>query len=148
MAITSGISSKGGKKLEAVLKKAEQRGVSKVKVGFLGGRYPDGTPDAVVAAANEYGLGGLPERPYFRQAIAELEQELPKQLRGIINPETMEISAGDAARIGAYAAGVLRDRIDALKDPENAASTIELKGSDNPLVDTGHLGDAVSWEAE
>ena len=148
MPITTSISSKGGAKLKAVLDKAEQSRGKRVKVGFMGGKYADGTPDAVVAAANEYGLGGLPERPYFRQAIAELEKELPKQLRGIINPETMEISAGDAARIGAYAAGVLRDRIDTLKDPENAASTIELKGSDNPLVDTGHLGDAVSWEVE
>ena len=47
----------------------------------MGGKYPDGTPDAVVAAANEYGLGGLPERPFFRQSDCRImQQELPRVL--------------------------------------------------------------------
>ena len=71
---------------------------------------------------------------------------MPKQLRGIVNPETMEISAANAARIGRFAVEMIQSRIKDLKDPENAESTLIVKRGDNPLVDTGELHDAVDYE--
>ena len=95
MAFTTSVKTKGGKKIKAIMAKAEQNRGKKIKVGFFSASaYPDGTKTALVAAAQEFGLAGLPERPFFRQAIAIIGKELPRQLRGIINPETMEISAG------------------------------------------------------
>ena len=149
MAFTTSVKTKGGKKIKAIMAKAEQNRGKKIKVGFFSASaYPDGTKTALVAAAQEFGLAGLPERPFFRQAIAIIEKELPRQLRGIINPETMEISAGDAARIGRFAVDTIQARINDLTDPKNAETTILRKGSDNPLVDTGELHDAVDYEAE
>ena len=67
MPIKTGISTKGGDKLKAILAKAEQNRASKAKVGFMGGKYPDGTSLAAVAAAQNYGVPeqGIPERPFF-----------------------------------------------------------------------------------
>ena len=153
MAFTSSVQIKGGAKMRAVLDRAEKAKSARkkqIKVGFFSdAEYPDGTKVAAVAAINEYGLGDNPERPFFRQSIAELEKGLPKELRGIIDPQTMTVSAADADRIGSFAVSIIRGRIQDLKDPPNAASTVILKrGKSNPLVDTGEMRDAVGWEAE
>ena len=153
MAITSGIRTSGGKRLEAVLKKAEAARKTKVKVGFFADKKYDDknqTPVAVVAAIQEFGLGGggIPERPFFRQSIAQLEDELPKKLAGVIDPETMTVDAVAAARIGAYAVEVVKDRISDLQDPPNAESTILQKGSDSPLQETNKMLNSVDYETE
>ena len=154
MAFTTGVQIKGGKKLEAVLKKAEKnKGKRKkeIKVGFFpSAKYDDkdATPVAVVAAISEFGRGHVPERPFFRRSIAELEDGLPKQLRGILDPETMTVSAADAAKIGAYAVGIIQDQIRAMQDPPNAPATIKRKGSDSPLQDTDKMLDSVDYEVE
>ena len=64
--------------------KAVIPGKPTIEVGWFGTRYPPTyqghkwrkpgakqkrTPVATVAAAHEFGLGNLPERPFFRQAI-------------------------------------------------------------------------------
>ena len=147
MAFTTSVSSKGGDKLKAALKKAEEARRSKVKVGFFSSaRYEDGQPVAEVAAIQEFGGGNVPERPFFRQAIAIMEDELPGKLAKIINPETMDVSAADAAKIGEYAAGVVRDRIRDFQDPGNAESTILAKGKDDPLVRSGKMMNSVDYE--
>ena len=145
MAFSTGLTTKGGKKLEATLAKAEQARRKSVKAGFFSSaEYDDGTKVATVAAIQEFGLAGNPERPFFRQAIAELERTLPRQLRGLVNPETMDVDAATAARIGEFAVQTIRDRIVALRDPANAETTI--KRGDNPLVDSGQMLAATDYE--
>ena len=53
-----------------------------------------------------------------------------------------------ANQVGAYAAGEVQERITDLREPPNAPRTIEAKGSDNPLIDTGFMQRSVSWEVE
>ena len=61
MPISTGISTKGGKRLEAIMKRAEQPRRSKVTVGiFPGSKYPDGTSIAAVGAIHEFGLAARP----------------------------------------------------------------------------------------
>ena len=63
----------GGKKLQRLLREAGKGGVSGVKVGFFStAKYEDGTPVAAVAAWNEFGTKTIPERPFFRRALAEV----------------------------------------------------------------------------
>ena len=67
MAFSTGITTKGGEKMRAILTKAEQAKGRKtqVKVGFFSpSEYPDGTKVAVIAAINEFGLDDNPERPF------------------------------------------------------------------------------------
>ena len=77
-----------------------------------------------------------------------MEQELGKKLAGLIDPTTMTVSVADAAEIGRFAVGIIQGRIQDLRYPPNAESTLILKRGDNPLVDSGEMRDAVSWESE
>ena len=143
----------GGHKLKATLDRAEKnkgKRAKEIRVGFFpSAEYDNGLKIAAVATVNEYGLGSAPERPFFRQAIFELEKGLPKELRGIIDPQTMDVSAADAAKIGAYAVGIIRGRIQDLRDPPNAPRTVILKrGKNNPLVDSGEMRDSVDFQVE
>ena len=151
MGFSTNVRTTGGKKLEAALKKAEAARKTKVRVGFFStAKYEDGQPVAEIAAIQEFGApgAGIPERPFFRQSIAIIEEGLPRQLRGIVNPETMDLDAAAAARVGAWAAGVIRDRIAAFQDPPNSETSILAKGKDDPLVLTGKMRDSVSYETE
>ena len=149
MAFKTTLTTKGGGKLQAVLKKAEEARRKQVKVGFFStAKYEDQTPVATVAAVQEFGApkASIPERPFFRQAIAELEQDLPKELAKVLDPQTMTVDDATANRIGSYAVQVVQDRIIDLVAPPNAETTV--KRGDNPLVDSKQLHDAVDYQTE
>ncbi len=149
MAFSTGVKTSGGKKLEATLKKAEEARRSKVRVGFFSdAKYDDGKPVAEIAAYQEFGIGGVPERPFFRQSIAIMEDELPGKLAKIIDPATMTVDAAAADKVGEYAKGVIQGRIADFADPPNAESTVLAKGNDDPLVRTKKMHDSVDYETE
>ena len=55
-------------------KRAQRGAVEELQVGFFAtAKYPDGTPVTNVAVWNEFGTGRIPERPFFRQALAGRE---------------------------------------------------------------------------
>ena len=104
----------GGRKLDKFLRTAGKGGVSGVRVGFFStARYDDGTPVATVAAINEFGSreANIPERPFFRQAIAKMEDGVPAIIRRRIDPQRMVIDDRLANQVGAYAAGEVQDSI-------------------------------------
>ena len=152
-------------------------------------RYEDGTPVAAVAAWNEFGTGphtiapkeakvlaftgsegqtvfaksvqhpGVPERPFFRRAIAEMEDGVSKILKSGLDPKKMVVDEQLADRVGLYAAAQVQESIVALNDPPNSPATIAQKrkklhgkkgtgGGETPLMDTGTLRNSVSWEVE
>ena len=156
---------------------------------FSTARYEDGTPVAAVAAWNEFGTGphtiaakpgkvlaftgsggetvfvrqvnhpGIPERPFFRQAIAGMEDGIANIIKAGIDPQRMVVDEQLADRVGLYAAGQVQESIVALKDPPNSPATIAQKrkklhgkkgtgGGETPLIDTGAMLDAVAWEVE
>lgn len=49
-------------------------------------------------------------------------------------------------QVGAFAAGATQQYITDLRDPPNAPYTIEKKGSDNPLIDTGSMRSSVTYK--
>ena len=138
----------GGDKLKAIMAKAEQARRSKIKVGYMGGSYPDGTSLAAVAAAQNYGVPGqgIPERPFFSQSVGTMREELPRLLVKTIDPKTLTVSDAEGRVIGRWAANIIRQRIADLNQPPNAPSTLKEKKGDSPLVDTGRLADGVTWE--
>ena len=140
---------RGGKKLQRLLREAGKGGVSGVKVGFFStARYQDGTPVAAVAAWNEFGTKTIPERPFFRRALAEAERGVSNILAKGIETKKMVVGEQLAGRVGAHVQGKIRDSITALKEPPNAPETVRRKGSSNPLLDTGTLRNSVDWEVE
>ena len=150
----------GGKKLQRLLREAGKGGVSGVKVGFFStARYEDGTPVAAVAAWNEFGTKTIPERPFFRNALAEMEDGIANVIKAGIDPRRMVVEDRLAGRVGEYVAGQVQESITALKDPPNAPETVARKrkklhgkkgvgGGENPLIDTGFMHDSVTWQVE
>ena len=151
---------RGGKKLQRLLREAGKGGVSGVKVGFFStARYEDGTPVAAVAAWNEFGTETIPERPFFRNALAESERGVSNILAKGIDTKKMVVDEQLAGRVGEYVQGKIQDSIVALNDPPNSPATIAQKrkklhgkkgtgGGETPLIDTGVMLHAVAWEVE
>lgn len=52
------------------------------------------------------------------------------------------------SKLGIAAEGDIRDEIDALSSPPNSPVTIALKGSSNPLIDTGAMIDNVRYKVD
>ena len=147
--VTVKVQQRGGKKLQRLLREAGKGGVSGVKVGFFStARYEDGTPVAAVAAWNEFGTETIPERPFFRNALAESERSVGRILQAGLDTKKMVVDERLAGRVGAHVQGQIQESITALKEPPNAPETVRRKGSSNPLMDTGTLRNSVSWEVE
>lgn len=141
---------KGGDKLKRRLVNLAKRldGASELRVGFLeGATYPDGTPVATVAAANEFGRPdkGQPPRPFFRQMIDENSPNWGRQIGKLL-----KANGGDSAAaldaMGSVITGQLRQSINQFTSPPLAPSTIERKGFDKPLIETAHLLRSVDYE--
>ena len=100
--VTVKVQQRGGKKLRRLLREAGKGGVSGVKVGFFStAKYQDGTPVAAVAAWNEFGTKTIPERPFFRNALAESERGVSRiSSQAGIDTEKMVVDEQLAGRVG------------------------------------------------
>jgi hypothetical protein len=137
---------------------AQLRGPKKVKVGFPAGEADQENINK--ALWNEFGTKGgasgggwggpIPERPFMRNAISDnaagyraaMKAEAPLILRGDI-PLRKSL-----AKLGEKAKGDIKSEIISLSTPPNSPVTIAMKGSANPLVDTGAMGGAVTWKID
>lgn len=152
----------GGKKLEQTLKKlAEARQSTKgYDVGFFKSsehvtKQKDGKtvtqPTAYIAAIQEFGAPekNIPERPFFRQANKKVEKILIKYFRTVLSlKNNYVINENEMRQIALKHEGVVKERITDLREPPNAPATIKAKSkegktSDNPLIDTGQMRQAV-----
>lgn len=140
----------GGDALKRRLANIAKRldGKQEVRVGFLeGATYPDGTPVATVAAANEFGRPdkGQPPRPFFRQMIEENSPNWGRQIGRLL-----KANGGDSAAaldaMGSVIKGQLQRSINQFTSPPLAPSTIAAKGFDKPLIETAHMLRSVDYE--
>lgn len=142
------------KTLRAKLEAAEK---AHVKVGILASKGGAAQHDAEsglticqVGAFNEYGTKTIPERPFLRSTFlkkdAELGRVTAKLAKGFIEGRVSLARALDT--LGLWGATAVKKTITTGKGvpPANAASTIKSKGSSRPLVDTGRMLGAISWE--
>ena len=130
---------------------AKKVGTKYVDVGFLAGaKYSDGTPVAQVAFWNEFGHAGehpSPPRPFFRNCIGAHGGEWPGELG-----RAVKAANGDGAKalavMGEAIAGEIQESITSLTSPALAASTIQRKGFNKPLIDTGQMLRSVDFEVK
>ncbi|WP_210461680.1 hypothetical protein [Pantoea ananatis] len=142
----------GGDALQKKLAEiAERIGDPKtLRVGFLeGATYPDGESVAMVAAANEFGGPGMnrPPRPFFRRMLAEKSPQWGDDLGKIalaVNYDASALFGLMGERIKEQLQGSIRD----FTDPVLAQSTIQRKGFDKPLIDTGHMLNSVDYDVK
>lgn len=140
---------KGGSKLRAFLNRmAAIKG--RVLVGVPEGKEdPKGTSLALIAAANEFGTfdGHIPERSYLRGGLRRGTQKIKDvnrvSLEGILDNK-MTVRKG-LERLGVLGVSLVqREFIDGDFVP-NAPVTVERKGSDAPLIDTGQLRQSITF---
>lgn len=139
---------------KATLRAIRETNGQAVKVGILGNAAPadDGTDMILIAAANEFGTGDgrIPPRPFIRGAFeANIESinNFKAKLWGKILDGTMT-PVNALSLLGRFHQGQVQRYMTELRQPPNADSTIERKGSDNPLIDTGRLRNSVTWTLE
>lgn len=133
---------------------------SSVNVGVLGsGKANDSHGDGVsvvdVATWNEFGVivNGkvhIPERPFLRGTIDKKH----RQITQFAQTEILGVAAGKKSpddayeRVGLFTVSAVQERIADGIPPVNADSTIERKGSDKPLIDTGQLRSSITHEVK
>jgi hypothetical protein len=138
-------------------------GPNKVAVGL-----PAGEADQDVinrAIWNEFGTRGgasgggwggpIPERPFMRNAMRSNRDSYKAAMKASAKTIVREIAAGKSAadaktmalrKLGIKAQGDIQAEITSLSSPPNSPVTIALKGSSNPLIDSGELRAAITYK--
>lgn len=126
---------------------------SAVDVGVFGGRSKKSQDLVTIAAANEYGTtdGHIPARPFIRGTLsdektkAELDVIRAKIAKGIAIGRITKNQGLDL--LGSWLAAAVQKYMVRRPTPfvKNAPSTIAKKGSNRPLIDTGHLRQSITW---
>jgi phage gpG-like protein len=114
--------------------------------------YPDGTGTAMVAAVHEFGAPSInvPERSFLRSTIDEKRADyidlfikgFNKALEGSMEPKKV------FSLIGLQAQTDVQKKIQTISKPALKKATIKAKGSEKPLIDTGHLLQSIRYEVK
>ena len=166
--ITIKTTSTGGAKLEHALSGLGKGGVEGLDVGiFSSARYPNGTPVAAVGLWQEFGTRKkngevhIPQRPWMRNGNARAKPKMLKLIKERVDPLELVINQPLAELLGVLVKGEYQQEMADLKTPENAEVTvkgglirtyhgkiiwIKGKGDNNPLIDTGTLRTAITYE--
>ena len=143
---------RGGSKFRSALRNAVSKAAGgTVRVGILGTqKYPakDGKGDVSVAQVaywNEYGTATIPARPFFRNTIAEKQDEWADNAASRLQQADGDVGKA-LALIGEDVKGDIVETIQNFSEPENAPSTVKKKGFNKPLIDTDGLLKAIQSE--
>lgn len=135
--------------LTRVLASLRQTEKAQVKVGVLGSSDSE---IAYRATVNEFGApeAGIPERSFLRKTFDTKQNELRSVQRSalekiVAGKLTVE---GGLKLIGEWFASEVKKTITETVSPPNAPSTIAAKGSSHPLIDTGAMRQAISYEVD
>ena len=141
------------------LREAGKGGIKKLELGFFStARYPDGTTVAEVAATQEFGDNPkngpiIPERPFFRKAMANYKRDMHKIIIRGIDRRKMVIDKRLGEALGIYGQDSIDESIRDLREPPLSDFTIEQRRargtySTKPLIDTATMVLAVSYRTE
>jgi hypothetical protein len=122
-----------------------------VKVGFPSessktlSTDQEGVTAVFKATIHNFGLG-VPKRPFMDIAFAKNKKEYKKIiLKKFSKIEDLNI-VQFVNKLGLKAQGDVQKSIIDLRLPANDPETVEAKGSSNPLIDTGHMLQSVTFE--
>ena len=118
------------------------------------GADQDGTPIAAYAAYNEFGTRGggwggpVPARPFLGSTVDDGRDKWGRAAdvaisQAMTGRRTFEDGLGI---LGTMAQQDVQQKIVTLSDPPNSATTVDMKGSGNPLVDTGAMRGAIRYK--
>ncbi len=131
------------------MKELAELAKNEVRVGFQRGESEvDGVDIVDIAMWNELGASNSPARPFIRQSTdtnkSNIEKFCKAQLQKIADGGTAEQVL---TSIGVMQKALIQDAITNSKSwaTENAESTINAKGSDVPLIDSGRMLQSVNF---
>lgn len=146
------------KKLDNMIKRVNSLDGMEARVGWFSGQNygPENgnLPIAQVAQFNEEGTpaagwgGPTPSRPFIRSFFIGLKKS--KAFRDFMANEIKHYIEGGgtnrhlAQRVGRFVRQGIRETIEKWTYISNATATIELKGFNDPLVETGTMAKSVS----
>ncbi|MGL5773939.1 MAG: hypothetical protein ACRCYB_01160, partial [Aeromonas veronii] len=127
---------------------AQYRGNSHITIGIHEGSVQPESGDLTMAqlgAVQHFGSedGRIPARPWLDVGVESGTQDILDTIRSAAG-RGLPLDAV-LEQVGVVAAGAVQEYMTDLKTPPNAPSTIERKGSDNPLIHNGHMRGAVSY---
>ena len=101
---------------------------------------------AQVAAWNEFGTIHMPARPFMKQTVTE-NQDKVKELLWVAGQDVLNGVDTTVAlnKVGVVAKALMQEQIDSGSFAPNAPSTIRMKGSSHPLIDTGQMRQSVNY---
>lgn len=121
-----------------------------IKVGFPSEKAEtestdqEGVSALFKATVNNFGLG-VPKRPFMNIAFAKNKKKYKK----IVIKQLSKVEVLDYKpflnKLGIVAQQDVQREITALRSPANNPATIQAKGSSNPLIDTGHMLQSVTY---
>ncbi len=120
-----------------------------VRVGYQQGdaQEDDGVDLLDVAMWNELGTSRAPSRPFMRKSVDEnadkINAFLKAQLKKLARGETTAEQILKA--VGVFQKGLVQAKIKDGDFEPNAPRTIQRKGSDKPLIDTGRMRQSVNF---
>lgn len=121
--------------------------VPSVVVGVQGSA---GSDLVIIAASNEFGTedGHIPERSFLRSTVDDNENEILDDLQAATEAvlDGRSTTTREFGIVGEKVVGMVKERIAAGIEPENAPSTIAAKGSDTPLIDDGRLRNSITHD--
>lgn len=102
---------------------------------------------ADVALWNEVGTSNMPARPFMASSFENNEEKLKAFSAQCFKQIEARGTAQDVLqKVGVYAKGIIQQEISDGDFAANAPSTVARKGSDKPLIDTGHMRQSVNFE--
>ena len=104
-----------------------------------------------VAAWNELGVPSknIPSRPFLRKSVDENKEKIEAFLKLQAKRVMNGVPAADVLKkTGAFQVRLIREKIENGSYEANADATIEKKGSDKPLIDTGRMRQSVHYVIE
>jgi hypothetical protein len=124
-----------------------------VEVGIFeeDGPHPnsdEGLTIAEIALRNEFGDDGTPARPFMATNYAANEQRYGRLAEKVFASVIRDgLSVEQALQtLGAIQASDVKVTINDWTTPENAPATVEIKGKNDPLVDSGIMRDHVKFK--
>lgn len=125
---------------------AKLKGSSQVKVGFPAGETDSDIIDRAVWT--HWGTSrGIPERPFLTAAMRDNRSKY----RNAMKVSAKKLLLGQTAlgtvlsKLGIDAQGDIQESISTWTTPPNAPSTIEQKGSSQPLIWSGEMRASVTY---
>src|SRR6056297_2103170 len=116
-------------------------------VGVFGG---SGSKLYEKALHNEYGTATIPKRSFIRttfdENIKKIQRLFKKRMQIFLDSGGQNNLTNVYNALGILLQGKIRDKIDSIKTPPNAESTIKAKGSSKPLIDTGQLRQRIDYK--